>query len=194
MSKQSPFVKSNFPRRAKDHYPTIDTRCTDGIVKTLNMSKQFEIVDICADQGSAIVDHLITLGYSARGVGNAFQENIGGNFIITNTPYERAEVGPIMRRQIKRIDDGEIFGAAFLLKTGFDHAKAYADMFDNKYYYGQVKLRFRPWWTEDRSVAPIHNYLWHVWRHDSTFPPCVLYYTASYDPKYASSPNKKEKK
>jgi hypothetical protein len=186
MSKQSPFVKSNFPRRPKDHYPTIDTRCTDGIVKTLNISKQFEIVDICDDQGSAIVDHLITLGYSAHGVGDAFQENIGGDFIITNTPYERAEVGPIMRRQIKRIDDGEIFGAAFLLKTGFDHAKAYADMFDSEYYYGQVKLRFRPWWTEDRSIAPIHNYLWHVWRHDSKFPPCVLYYTAPYDPKYAA--------
>lgn len=194
MSKQSPFVKSNFPRRANDHYPTIDTRCTDGVVKMLDIPKPFEIVDICADQGSAIVDHLITLGYSAHGVGDAFQENIGGNFIITNTPYNRADVGPIMRRQIKRVADGEVFGAAFLLKTGFDHAKAYADMFDSPFYYGQIKLRFRPWWTEDRSVAPIHNYLWHIWKPNIMENPCVLYYTAPYDPQYASKPKKKAKK
>jgi hypothetical protein len=34
----------------------------------------------------------------------------------------------------------------------------------NEYYYGQIKMLFRPWWSEDHSAQPIHNYVWHIWR------------------------------
>jgi hypothetical protein len=47
-------------------------------------------------------------------------------------------------------------------------------MFDHPYYYGQIKLRFRPWWSEERTAQPIHNYVWHVWRWNEAGPR-VLY-------------------
>src|SRR5215217_5195040 len=130
MSKQSPYVKSNFPRVPGDHYPTVDTRCVDGLLHHFDMAKE-RIVDICAPQGSSIVDYLCSKGYKAWGTADAFAPKLAGKptWIVTNTPYDRPLVDQIIRKQISRATSWQVQGVACLLRLNFDHAKTRADMF-----------------------------------------------------------------
>jgi hypothetical protein len=50
-------------------------------------------------------------------------------------------------------------------------------MFESPFYFGQIKLLFRPWWSEERKSQPIHNYVWHIWTHErlQNHCPVVLY-------------------
>jgi hypothetical protein len=196
VNKQSAFVKSKFARRENDHYPTIDTRAVDAWVKffgDMNTTyKNMHIVDVCADQGSAIVDYLKELGYGAWGVPDAFQNRlyehplIKPDWIVTNTPYERPLVEKIIERQIERVEAGEVKGAAFLLRSTFDHAASRFPLFSSKLYTGQIKIMARLWWTEIREVSPIHNYSWFVFAGRSAFAPVVHYYKPPYNPLYAA--------
>lgn len=199
MTKQSAQMKSNFDRRPGDHYPTIDTRCLDGLLKYMPLTES-NIVDVCSDQGSAIVDDLRRRKYKAFGVSNAFCSNAdliqaaGGHsvdYIVTNTPYELSKVDRIMWRQIKRIEDREIVAAAFLLRSTFDHAMKRQLMFRHPFYAGQIKLCFRPWWTESRDKSPFHVYAWQIFRiQQISFSPTVAYYYPPYEKRYAADIHK----
>jgi len=167
-----PFVHSNFERVENDFYPTIDERCVRGFLEIFTPTGL--CVDVCAPDGSGIVDTLIKYGYSALGIGDAFTDTVDAQWIITNTPYKRGLVDDIINRQIKRVEDGRVFGVACLLRSNFDFAKGRKEMFGHPNYYGQIKLRFRPWWSENRDAQPIHNYVWHIWTQSSNTP-VVLY-------------------
>jgi len=157
----NPFVHSGYPRFEDDNYQTVDARCVYGFLQ--HFQPRGVCIDVCAPGGSGIVDALTECGYDAHGIGDAFVENVNGDWVITNPPYKRGLVDDIVKRQIKRVADKEILGFAALLRSYFDHAKGRAEMFDSEVYLGQIKLRFRPWWTDERKAVPIHNYVWHVW-------------------------------
>jgi len=173
-SKKVPFVHSNYERIADDDYKTIDNRCVYGLLEYIDPIK-YAIADICSPNGSGIVDVLRKCGYLAVGLPDAFSENIGVGWIITNPPYKRPLVDEIIARQIKRIHDEEISGFAVLVRSNFDYAKSRRWMFEDSKYYAQVKLLFRPWWSEDRKAQPIHNYCWHIWMKVTYGIPMVRY-------------------
>jgi hypothetical protein len=192
MKKQTPFVKSNFVRNAGDHYPTIDSRAVDAFLyHFLHTSK---IVDVCADQGSAIVDYLRSISREAYGLPNAMCDDSefprGMDAIVTNTPYTRPLVDDIIWRQIERVANYHVPTAAFLLRSTFDHAAMRESMFKCPFYYGQIKICSRLWWTESREVSPIHNYSWFVFRRanpaQSPRTPVMLYYYPPHDFRYAT--------
>jgi len=163
------YVKSNYERRAGDFYPTVDDRCIVSLVEHFGEEMKGGIVDVCAPDGSGIVDIFTRLGYKARGWPDAFQAAGAGEgcaWIVTNPPYTRPLVDRIITRQIERVEAGEFVGLAVLLRAGFDFSKSRAWMFGHRLYLGQVRMRFRPWWTEERNKQPIHNYVWHVWVRD----------------------------
>ncbi len=161
-----PFVHSRFERVDGDFYPTIDPRCTYGFLEHFKPS--WLCVDVCAPDGSGIVDTLAACGVLAEGRPDAFADGITAEWIVTNTPYTRADrvlVDRIINRQIRRVSEGDVEGIACLLRSNFDFAKSRRAMFrDNPLYYGQIKLLFRPWWSENREAQPIHNYVWHIWK------------------------------
>lgn len=163
---QNYFVKSKYPRRDGDFYPTIDSRCITALVETLPALKIMSIIDPCAPDGSGIVDSLLAMGISAKGTPDAYDKKLKADFIVTNPPYKLGVVDKIIKAQIDRVADSSspFIGACMLLRTGFDHAKKYKYLFkDCPFYAGQIKLTFRPRWIEDSKGAPIHNYVWHVW-------------------------------
>lgn len=191
--KQSPYVKSNFPRVPGDFYPTVDTRCVDALLYHQIFRANDVVVDVCAPQGSSIVDYLVSREYQAYGGDDAFAEHVAAHWIVTNPPYTRPLVDQIIRRQIERVEKAELYGVACLLRTNFDHASSRADIFENcPRYMAQLKLRFRPWWSEDRENGAIHSFVWHIWTAATHRVHGVLYYTPPYDPKYASKPKKKK--
>lgn len=182
MKKQSPFVKSNYPRRKNDHYPTIDSRCVDALLNS-GVSQFNYIWDCCSINGSGILDRLRFLNRIVYQGKNAYTPNPFPkkriDWIISNPPYKRGEVDKIIAAQVERIKSGQINGVAMLLRTGFDHAKSYQYLF--RYcpqYAGQIKLTFRPIWIKGKQKAsPIHNYAWHIWNQlaESQDAPFVLY-------------------
>lgn len=177
--KQSAFAKSKFSRVPGDFYPTIDERCTKAVIETFDFEFMHDhcFVDPCAPQGSGIIDTLKKFGYSNSACyGEVFDDlDYHNDIIITNPPYKRGLIGPIMRELIRKVNDRGAIALYVLLRTGFDHGRAYADIFDHPFYAGQLKLRFRPWWSEDHSVAPLHNFSWHVWA-DNWERPNVWYW------------------
>ena len=167
MTEQSPFAKSRFARFPDDNYQTIDERCTQAVIETFDfdLMRDHCCVDPCAPNGSGIIDTLKKFGYSNSVYhGELFDDRTYKNeVIVTNPPYKRGLIGPIMRELIAKVERRGAVALFVLMRTGFDHGRVYADMFDHSYYSGQLKLRFRPWWSEDHSMAPLHNFVWHVW-------------------------------
>lgn len=177
--KQSPFVKSNYPRVKNDHYPTIDSRCVDALLSSGVGSFNY-VWDCCSINGSGILDRLkyhkriIYKGKNAYTPDPFPGKRI--DWIVSNPPFLRGVVDKIIEAQVKRIAPGQVTGVAMLLRTGFDHAKKYQYLFrDCDLYAGQIKLTFRPIWIEGKQKAsPIHNYVWHFWKLN-TDSPVVLY-------------------
>lgn len=171
----NPYTKSNFERIADDNYQTVDGRCIDALIGTWNIAG--DLVDCCSPSGSGIVNFLNKRGYTARGVADAFSF-IESSWIVSNPPYKRGIVDEIINFQIGRVHDGHAYGVAMLLRNNFDFAKSRYEMFTDRYYAGTTKMMFRPWWTEDRTASPIHNYVWHVWmrEHDTLSLPVTKYW------------------
>jgi hypothetical protein len=180
---QKDFFHSNFERVADDFYPTIDERVIDGLLAKKEINGL--IVDPCSPNGSGIVDALNKRGKNAIGLPDAFADFAVADWVVTNPPFIRGLVDRIIYRQIERIQKGEILGAAFLLRSIFDFAKGRAPMFESNFYEGQIKLRFRVWWSDARDQEPKHNFVWHIWSASSLGFPYVKYYSAPYDPQYA---------
>jgi len=106
MTKQNHFVKSNYERHVSDHYPTIDKRCTFGLLEHVKPTRL--CVDVCAPNGSGIVDTLQECGCRATCAGDAFADKIRAQWVVTNPPYERPLVDQIIQRQIQRIEEGDV--------------------------------------------------------------------------------------
>lgn len=169
-----PYVHSNFERVEGDFYPTIDERCVYGFLE--HFSPDGLCVDMCAPDGSGIVNTLLDCGIQAECVTDAFQTGIVAQWGVTNPPYDRKVVDKIILRQIERVKRLELWGLAVLLRTNFDHAKSRQVMFKNcPYYHGQIKLLFRPWWSENHDKQPIHNYVWHIWLANNGTRPITYY-------------------
>lgn len=168
-----PYVHSNYERIADDNYQTVDPRCIRALVDTIYISRQQRIVDCCAPNGSGIVDELQRLDYISYGIEDAF-EYVKADWIVSNPPYKRGLVDKIINAQIDRLPNVE--GVAMLLRNNFDFAKSRYGMFATPYYYGQIHMMFRPWWSEDKKAQPIHNFVWHIWRMGAGKEPVVKYW------------------
>jgi hypothetical protein len=167
---KKPYVNSGYERIKDDDYKTIDPRCIQALDESFNLHGK--IVDCCAPTGSGIVNELLRLGHKAFGYPDAFQDDIDAMFIVTNPPYAKNIVDKILWRQIKRIEDGEVFGFAALLRNNFDFAKKRKSLFpENPFYFGEIKMCFRPIWIEpipgEKKVAPIHNFSWYIWSKET---------------------------
>ena len=169
-----PYVHSNYARIKDDNYQTVDSRCIQALVDTVALSGR--IIDCCSPDGSGIVDSLKGMGYLARGVADAFG-NFEGMWVVSNPPYKRGLVDKIINAQIDRL--GNVEGVAMLLRNNFDFAKSRYIMFTSPYYYGQIHMMFRPWWSEDKKAQPIHNFVWHIWRLGTGKEPVVKYWKES---------------
>jgi hypothetical protein len=151
----------------------------DGLLACVNILPP--VVDMCAPSGSGIVDALKSRGVSAYGCSSAFENPLPHNprWGITNPPYSLDVVDEIMRFQISRVIRGELEGFAALMRTNWDHASTRQDIFKNcSWYYGQVKLLFRPIWFEKKvgGHTPFHNFTWFVWHNEQQAYPRVMYY------------------
>ncbi len=156
-----PYVHSGYERRADDNYQTLDSRCIDALLATWPVTGR--IVDCCAPQGSGIVDRLVALGHDAHGAADAFGD-FKADWIVTNPPYKRGLVDEIAEAAIARVRERETQGAAFLMRANWDFAASRAGLFDRRWYAGQTRMRFRPYWSAERKSSPIHNFVWHVWQ------------------------------
>lgn len=157
-----PYVHSNYERIEDDNYQTVDPRCVQALVETASIIRG-KIVDCCSPNGSGIVDKLRSLGFVADGMSDAFSLTEDVDWIVSNPPYKRGLVDKIIWRQIERLEFEHVFGVAMLLRSNFDFAKSRWGMFNNLWYFGQVRMMFRPWWSEDKKAQPIHNFVWHIW-------------------------------
>lgn len=174
---QAQLMNSGYARIANDHYPTIDPRCVYGLLQHVQPNVA---VDVCAPNGSGIVDTLQECGVRAYGVPDAFAKVIHSHWIVTNVPYKRDKVDSFLWAQIERIHAGDVYGFASLHRWGFDFAASRQDLFKNNFlYHGQVKLLFRPRWIAKRKgqKQPFHPYVWHLWTADHVGLPATLYAT-----------------
>lgn len=169
-----PYVQSNFERRVDDDYPTIDPRCVDALLNCIYVPEGSVIVDCCSKNGSAIVEQLLEKGFQASGVTDAFSE-FKAQWIVTNPPFKKGIVDKIIWKQINNLV-GNADGLAVLVRNNFDFAKSRYEMFNHPYYFAQIHMMFRPWWSEDHSQSPIHNFVWHIWKRDNDDMPMVLYW------------------
>lgn len=162
-----PYVHSNYERIEGDNYQTIDPRCVQALVESWEI--RGTVVDCCAPNGSGIVTDLAARGYWATGLSN-YIEPYGCDWIITNPPYNRRVVDDIVEYAVHKVREEEIYGAAFLMRANWDFAACRKYVFSPPYYRGQIRMRFRPWWSEERTAQPIHNYVWHIWQPGSGEP------------------------
>lgn len=171
-----PYVHSGYERNAEDHYPTIDERCTYALLEHFPL--QGRVIDICAPTVSGITQVLRTQGAEVLDWPDAFTpwDYRPTDIIVTNPPYSRPTVDRILDYAKHLVEQETITAAAFLMRTNFDHAQSRKQFFTTRSYHGQIKLLFRPWWSEERQAHPIHNYVWHIWRaRRPAAPPSVWY-------------------
>ena len=176
MKTDNNFIRSGRERLINDNYQTIDPRCVLALVSLIKITNA---VDVCSPTGSGIVDALKFAGIHSCGIDDAFQDDLLANWVVTNPPYKRGIVDKIVKRQIERVETGQIKGLAILVRTQFDHAKTRWDMFAaNTQYAGQIKMLFRPRWFTGGQSTPIHNYVWHIWGEYKIMgcPPRIWYW------------------
>jgi hypothetical protein len=171
-----PYVHSGYARKENDDYQTIDPRCVDALVESVNLCEY--ITDICAPNGSGILRRLAEKGFQhLNGMQDAFGDLDSTNWIITNPPYDRKIVDRFVETAIKHIQSRKVYGACFLMRANWDFASSRARFFDSPLYTRQIRMRFRPWWSEERKAQPIHNYVWHVWeRTHIDRGPTIIYW------------------
>lgn len=170
------FANSVYPRKKGDDYPTIDTRCMDGLLYFFDINGT--VVDPCVSTKSGIIDYLKDKGISAFPLFDALGGIFGADWIITNPPYTRGLVDIIVSRQIMRIQDGEVKNVAMLLREGFAFAQSRKNLFLSPLYDGEIKLCFRPRWFPKKpgDESPIHNFSWHIWHNAGIHEPAEKFY------------------
>ena len=172
-----PFVHSGYARKENDDYQTVDARCIEALLESWPFIGA-RVADICSRDGSGILDYLSAhTDLTPVQMEDAF-DDFEADWVITNPPYAKNVVDTFIQRGIDLIETKKIKGAAYLMRANFDLAKGRAKFFDSHLYLGQVRMRFRPWWSEDRKASPIHNFVWHVWGADAIYnsPPVIFYW------------------
>lgn len=173
---------SAYTRREDDNYPTIDTRCLDGLLFYAPVAGR--IVDPCARAGSALAEQFLERGYQNVFMLNDAYMSAPGDWIVTNPPFTKSEVTKIVERQIKRVENENYIGFALLVRNNWAFAKSRRFLFNRPTYSGEIKLLFRPFWTDDRSMEPKHNYVWHIWQKDGWAHKINGFYLPPYDERY----------
>lgn len=162
-----PYVHSGYERIPDDNYQTVDGRCVQALVETWPIEGR--IVDCCAPQGSGIASWLKDNGHDAYCAGTVnFIDP--ADWIVTNPPYLRGVVDEIATGIVGRVRAGEVKGAVLLMRANWDLAACRSALFADPLYRGQTRLRFRPFWSEDRRAQPIHSFVLHVWSEGSGEP------------------------
>jgi hypothetical protein len=162
-----PFVHSGYERKENDDYQTVDPRCVEALLHFEGWRFRHKtIVDVCASHGSAIQRQLVERGFTAYGLSEALVDLSDFNVVITNPPYARGIVDKIVNHVVSEIEKEHIQFGFFLMRANWDFAVSRAALFDSPLYLGQTRMRFRPWWSEERKAQPIHNYVWHSWGRD----------------------------
>jgi hypothetical protein len=170
----SAFVQSNFERRENDDYQSIDDRLVPALfdaTEDTGISLKGPFWEPCAPTGSGLTKAILTEA-SKRGDKNQhiyFSPDavdpcpLGTRTLITNPPYSPPRLASdIVRRGRDLVQAGEIETAVYLLRSGWDHARSREDIFSSPVFAGLVRLRFRPWWSDQRTASPIHNYQWVI--------------------------------
>jgi hypothetical protein len=173
---------SAYERIPHDNYPTIDTRCVDGLLA--NIAVTGTIVDPWAAEGSAIVDYLVSIHKNAIGLTDSWAD-CEGDWLVGNPPYQKDEVYEHVEFQIERILEKKFYGFALLVRNQWAFAKTRLPLFQIPLYLGEIKLLFRTFWTNDRSAEPKHNYVWHIWQRDGWAYRRPMFYLPPYDERYA---------
>ena len=83
----------------------------------------------------------------------------GVHAIVTNPPYNLAEAF------IRHALDMPVQYVAMLLRNEYDCAKTRSDLFERDSFWRKIVLTKRPYWTENRTASPRHNYAWYIWNH-----------------------------
>lgn len=177
-----PFVHSGFERRPGDEYPTIDPRCVAALRERWDIPGP--VWEPCAPNGSAIADAWpggMVLG------SDALSDPVpdGCRSAVTNSPFKTKLCVAIVSRFRDLVADGHLDVAAFLLRSQWDHAPGRteamerAQILDRPPYAGLIRLRFRPWWSDDRGSSPIHSYQWVVFDRRHRGEPVVRYWPLS---------------
>ena len=65
-------------------------------------------------------------------------------------------VDKIANATVARVRSGQVLGAALLMRANWDCEAASASVRVPEYA-GQTRMRFRPWWSQERKAQPIHN-------------------------------------
>lgn len=175
------FVHSGYERKENDDYQTIDHRCIDALVESIPelLLKDDRVVDFCGSHGSGIVTRLNELGIYSEGAKEAFTDHGQFDWIISNPPYDRKVVDDFANHALNHLEflgKQNTRGVAFLMRANWDFAACRQNLFDRQDYMMQIRMRFRPWWSEERTAQPIHNYVWHVWYKNNPFKEPVLRY------------------
>jgi hypothetical protein len=172
---QSAYVASGYERIENDNYQTIDSRCVKALMDSWPINGK--IIDCCSPSGSGIVDELNK--YKAiectTGVEDAFSK-FQCDWIVTNPPYARPLVDDIASECLSKLYEGNIRGIAMLMRANWDFAKTRANFFTQPWYNAQIRMRFRPWWSEDRTASPVHNFVWHIWEKHDNGDPIIKYW------------------
>lgn len=170
-----PYVHSGYDRIEDDNYQTVDSRCADSLVSSWDLP--FVLWEQCSRNGSALATDLTRHKRFVLTSNDAFEVPkcvIDG--IATNPPYERPLVDKIVRHGVSLVRSGDITMAAYLLRANWDLAKCRADLLTaENHYAGCVRMRFRPWWSEDRKAQPIHNYQWVIFDNRHSGEPIIRY-------------------
>lgn len=169
-----PFVHSGYERKENDDYQTVDKRCVLALVESVPLWGS--IIDMCGSHGSGIVNTLKEYQHDAYAAPEAFVKHEGFEWVVTNPPYDRSIVNKYAEHALAHIENDIIYGAAFLMRANWDFAISRSRLFDTPFYRAQVRMRFRPWWTEERTAQPIHNYVWHVWTKNEGVKPEIIYW------------------
>jgi len=172
-----PFVQSKFERRPDDNYQTIDERCVVALGESWDIPGP--VWEPCAPDGSGIAaawpDRVIC---GSDAMTDPVPDD--ARSIITNTPYKTKVCNAMVTRLSGFVADGSLDVAAFLYRSQWDHAGGIrAKMLDEPPFAGLVRLRFRPWWSEDRDSSPIHSYQWVIFDRRHIGEPVVRYWPRS---------------
>lgn len=170
-----PYVHSGYDRIEGDNYQTVDSRCLASLLSAWSVPAV--IWEQCSEQGSGLIYDLSVSKRRVISGGDAFEApDTIVDAIITNPPYIRPLVDDIVRHGASMVRSGDILMAAYLLRANWDLAKCRADLLTaENHFAGCVRMRFRPWWSDERKAQPIHNYQWVIFDSRHSGEPVVRY-------------------
>lgn len=175
------FVHSGRERLEDDNYQTVDPRCAQALREAWPVPTP--CWDPCAPSGSGLA-----AGWPGAFVctGDALNDPVpdGVSSAVFNPPYVRPLVDQIVWRMRDLVLSGDLVLAAALLRPQWDYAPGdpkgptplRAELFDRPPFAGKVQLRFRPWWSDQRSTGGIHHSQWIIFDRRHRAEPVVRYW------------------